>query len=286
MSALGPSQLDHLSYGLRSLLEMIELDACNFYQATAIFEGMKSVIEANQEDKNELVPDGYKTYLSVHARILANYLGVLNVKITLRAHEELEVELMRGDLTWGKLWNALEFLSKVLTNELGELKVLVIDAKKIKYFEPKTALFGKPFEERFISSAFELDEAAKCLALGRPTASVFHLMRMMEIAVRAVARCLGISDPIQPADRNWGAVLRKVREGIDLKWPTVAARSSGDGELFDALYASLDAVKNPWRNPHPANKYTDDEAEHIFMAVRGFMTKLASRCDESGEPKA
>lgn len=57
---------------------------------------------------------------------------------------------------------------------------------------------------------------------------------------------------------------------------------------LSAIYASLDAVKNPWRNDtmHPAAKYTDDEAEHIFVAVKGFMMKLASRCDESGDPKA
>jgi hypothetical protein len=37
---------------------------------------------------------------------------------------------------------------------------------------------------------------------------------------------------------------------------------------------------------HIEKKYTDDEAEHIFVAVKGFMKKLASRCDEMGEPKA
>jgi hypothetical protein len=37
---------------------------------------------------------------------------------------------------------------------------------------------------------------------------------------------------------------------------------------------------------HVENKYTDDEAEDIFRAVRGFMKKLASRMDENGEPKA
>ena len=37
---------------------------------------------------------------------------------------------------------------------------------------------------------------------------------------------------------------------------------------------------------HVESKYTDDEAEHILMAVRGFMKKLASRCDEEGNPKA
>ena len=63
---------------------------------------------------------------------------------------------------------------------------------------------------------------------------------------------------------------------------------SGDGALFEDLRASLEAVRNPWRNAtmHIEKKYTDDEAEHIFVAVKGFMKKLASRCDEMGEPKA
>jgi hypothetical protein len=63
---------------------------------------------------------------------------------------------------------------------------------------------------------------------------------------------------------------------------------SGDGALFEELYASLDAVRNPWRNApmHVERKYTDDEAEHIFVAVKGFMMKLASRCDEDGKPFA
>jgi hypothetical protein len=78
-----------------------------------------------------------------------------------------------------------------------------------------------------------------------------------------------------------------VRTGIDTKWPTVASRAAGDGAIFESIYASLDAVKNPWRNEtmHPANKYTNEEAEHVFVAVRSFMMKLASRCDENGDPK-
>jgi hypothetical protein len=37
---------------------------------------------------------------------------------------------------------------------------------------------------------------------------------------------------------------------------------------------------------HVENKYTTDEAEHIFVAVRGFMKKIASRMDENGQPVA
>ena len=37
---------------------------------------------------------------------------------------------------------------------------------------------------------------------------------------------------------------------------------------------------------HVENKYTDAEAEHLFVAVKGLMTKLASRMDEGGLPLA
>ncbi len=172
---------------------------------------------------------------------------------------------------------------------LSELMTcLFLSTKERELYEPRMPLFGTAFETKFASGgAFELDEAAKCLALERGTASVFHLMRLMEIAVRAVAYCLGIPDPT-PGDRSWGKILQQIRGGINAKWPTVAARAAGDGVIFDDLYASLDAVKNPWRNAtmHPANKYTQKEAEHVFAAVRGFVMKLADRMDENGDPKA
>ncbi len=138
------------------------------------------------------------------------------------------------------------------------------------------------------NGVYELDKASKCLALSRPTACVFHLMRVIEIGIRAISKCLKIPGPIKPADRNWGKMLCAIKGGIENKWPTVSNRTSGDGALFDAIYVSLDAVKNPWRNStmHVENKYTEDEAEHVFVAVRGFMMKLASRMDEQGLPLA
>jgi hypothetical protein len=37
---------------------------------------------------------------------------------------------------------------------------------------------------------------------------------------------------------------------------------------------------------HVENKYTEDEAEHIFLAVRGLMRKITARLDEDGKPVA
>jgi hypothetical protein len=35
---------------------------------------------------------------------------------------------------------------------------------------------------------------------------------------------------------------------------------------------------------HVEMKYTGEEAEHIFIAVRAFLKTLASRLDENGKP--
>ena len=133
-----------------------------------------------------------------------------------------------------RIASAIDDLRRRLLDQAESATSLCLSTEERDLYEPGFPLFGAEFEAKFSSGGvFELDESAKCLALGRATAGVFHLMRLMEIAVRSIARCLDIPDPIQPAQRNWGVVLKKVREGIEGKWPTVSARSEGDGEVFE-----------------------------------------------------
>src|SRR5262249_38621459 len=51
---------------------------------------------------------------------------------------------------------------------------------------------------------------------------------------------------------------------------------TGDGAVFNSLYASLEAGTDPRRNStiHSANMHTAEEAEHVFEAVRGFARRL------------
>jgi hypothetical protein len=113
-------------------------------------------------------------------------------------------------------------------------------------------------------------------------------MRVTEIGIRAVARSLNVPDPTKPYERNWGNILKAVKTAIEGKWPTAADQMKSDFKTFDRLYVSLDAIKNPWRNAtmYIENKYTEDEAEHIFVALRGFIRHLVTRMDENGQPAA
>ena len=182
----------------------------------------------------------------------------------------------------------IEHLTLRVQDDLSAKLMLVVDLQKQTFFEHKSPIFGVEVEAEFPSAAFEIDEAGKCYALERSTACVFHLMRTLEIGIKAASKCLSIPDPVKDADRNWGAMLRKFKDEMDRRNTVPHWARTSDREFFAEIYVSLDAVRNVWRNAtmHVENKYTPEEAEHILGAVRGFMRKLASRMDEQGQPTA
>jgi hypothetical protein len=246
-------------------------------------------VSIGTDDKAPLTPHWRAAILKDFEELLAECEKLGLVVPTHQCHTAIKLLKMGGHTgETGAVARLAAMVSSNIHIEMDVRKYFALLPEKARFYEPKDSLFGKDFETKFPSAVFEIDECGKCLAFERPTAAVFHLMRIMEIGVRAVARCLGIPDPLKPAERNWGFILGAVKKGIDTRWPTTADRHAGDGSLFEDVYASLDAVRNPWRNAtmHVENKYTPEEAEHIFVAVRGFMKKLASRTDEDGQPPA
>lgn len=306
MTALGPGSRSYRNSAVErgpgklwSLWDMLELRAGAFVEAATAIANTVSYISGKSaakpgepstfhEDKKLEGPD--VTYVHLRLNTLLEHLDVLGADVTNVAVDDARKLVKSFWATWGTARGALQEVETTLRRELSLKAVLVLQTEELLYYAPKKPLFGADFEDKFkTEGAFELDEAAKCLALSRPTASVFHLMRILEIGIAALAGCLDIPDPVKPAERNWGVMLRKIKEeGIEKKWPTGADRMAGDGLLFEGMHASLDAVKNPWRNEimHVAGKYTEDEAKHIFVAVGGFMKKLSARMDEKGLPKA
>ena len=155
----------------------------------------------------------------------------LSMKSASQLRELLQTAQKPSELQW-----VTDQLSGRIIDEVETSYLLYLSPVEAALYEPSSPLFGANFDTKFpTQGAFELDEAAKCMALGRPTAAVFHLMRVMEVGIRATARCLGIPDPLKPSDRSWGPILKTIRGAIDAKWPTVASRAHGEGALFDSL---------------------------------------------------
>lgn len=148
--------------------------------------------------------------------------------------------------------------------------------------------FGPEFQIKFPSALCDLEEGCNCLAMGRFTAAVFHLMRIMEILLRAVHACLGFQ-PASGIDKNWGNMLQAIKSNMNGRNANGNSGWTGkDRQFFEDLYASIDAVRVAWRNTtmHVEQRYDKDEAQHLFHVVKALSKKLSSRCDELGQPAA
>ena len=105
--------------------------------------------------------------------------------------------------------------------------------------------------------------------VGRFTASVFHVMRVMEIGVQEFADFLGV--PVAK-DKVWQILL----DQINAKIKAMPAKD-GMAKLLASASAHLYTVKIACRNEvmHPKATYTEEEAKRIFELARSYMQDLA-----------
>jgi hypothetical protein len=212
----------------------------------------------------------------------------LNLRVVSAHLGRVKEHFLGGSATRQSLYPMVLELYNRMRDDLNDRLLLFVDASHVGFYHQSELLFGNEVATGFPSILYDAEEAGKCLALERSTAAVFHSIRCLEAAIRAISRCLGVPDPTRAADRNWGSMLKEVKAEIDRRWPTSTNRLSGDGQTFDEIHAALAGIQNPWRNAtmHLDQKYTEAEARHVFDVVRGLIRRVASRCDELGEPKA
>jgi hypothetical protein len=182
----------------------------------------------------------------------------------------------------------VDIFAKIFEHEIGLISLLAIPADKLSFYADPTPFDGKngsgKVSERFPKASGEAVRAARCLAVGQQNASVFHLMRVLEIAFRAISRGLGMPDPMRDRERNWANMLTRVKQQIDANTtanPPVANWASDKG-FYESASAALEAVRNPWRNPtvYVEVDYSEDEARQIFEATRNLMRHLATKLKE------
>ncbi len=163
-----------------------------------------------------------------------------------------------------------------IRDELAYRKCLFINNVKSKYYEQKDLLFGQGVADSFSSAGYDIDEAGKCYALGRSTACVFHLMRVVEIALRAL--CAALDVELSP-NANWLTILNtKLAPAID-RLPNNTKPERERRKDMQLIHTHLHAVRLALRNDtmHPKATYTDEEAGEVLRHVETFMKHLAER---------
>jgi hypothetical protein len=149
------------------------------------------------------------------------------------------------------------------------------------YFN-STALFGEKVEQAFSLSRYDLKEAGNCFALELYTACVFHLMRVLERGLRALAQYVGV-----PCGHEcWGDIIKDINAKLaepdrSPRTPEKEARRQFCAEAATQFFYFKDA----WRNyvMHDWDYYQKEDAEKIMQHVRDFMQHLAERLSYPGD---
>jgi hypothetical protein len=245
------------------------------------------------EHNQETFPDG-GSFENVAARermaetvsTMRDHLELIGNPLAYISADKLQQRLRDAEyqMTFAQVRQSLRDIESRFADHLSFVRLFVLRSEQLPLLGSPAELLGEPTAERFRTIWFDCGEAAKCIIVLRPTAAVFHCMRILEIGIRAFAAKLAIPDPVKPAQRNWGVFLGQIKAKIDSTYPASDRMPGSEGAFMEALYATLDAVKNPWRNEtmHVEGVYTDAEARFILSNTVAFIQKMATGFDENG----
>lgn len=219
----------------------------------------------------------HKTDLIESLDEIIEKLVALDLTVSQKGFERLRDEVSsRQNFTFAELGKMTDELLNRIQDETESIICVMIPAGKAAYYnEPE--LFGNEVTNNFPSTLIDIEEGANCYALGRNTSTVFHLMRVLEIGLRALATSITITLPNNP---NWGVILREINNELNKTPPNPIV--TGQRQFYAEAYAHLDSIRIAWRNPtiHVERTYDEDEALEVLQHVRSFMQHLATQIHE------
>jgi hypothetical protein len=127
-------------------------------------------------------------------------------------------------------WKLDSLLSQI-QNESQKRIFVVIDYADARFFE-NDRLFGDTVYANFPTARDDIKESGNCLAAGRATACIFHLMRVAEIGLRVLAwdrRVRFLKNPHIPIEnRQWEEILIELEksEAEIQKYKNTSAREA------------------------------------------------------------
>jgi HEPN domain-containing protein len=174
---------------------------------------------------------------------------------------------LRGD-QFPHLRELLRDVDRRFRDEVKLHSFFVMNPSHAELFSQSTPLFGAGVDAQFGDARVDISEAGKCIATGRYTASVFHQMRAVEIAVRALAVKLGATVASSSGEfLPWGKITANIKAKIDLL-PNGPVKDS-----WLEAFAFLLSANRGWRTKtaHPERVYTEEDALSTLAASRSFM---------------
>ena len=243
---------------------MEKFSATAFYDIAATLQRMH---EGNVDPNERVSPDSklVTTFLPTIQKRCAE----IGLHLAEKAVSRVITELSDGKRSTKGFQTIIPEIHRRITDEMEEKLFMYVPPEQAAFYN-QPELFGKEVNAKFPTIQFDGVEAGNSYACGRGTASVFHLMRIMEVGVQQFGAALSIKLTDQ---KNWQNILDEINKALKARDP----KDPHTKELCQAS-ANLYAVKLAWRNEvmHPKETYTLEEAKNLLSQVELFMRHLAT----------
>ncbi len=205
---------------------MRELEASPFLSAVTELRHLIVLLDSAPEPNANTKAHDRMTFVR-HVEKLSDAISKLQARSALASAGRLRSVLESSDvtITYQQVLVVLRDIESRFSDHLNDIRLFVLSPGESALFEPADALLStddrsvEGFSRAFPNAAFEIEESAKCIALSRHTASVFHNMRAIEQGLKGLSAFLEIPNPTKASERNWGIMLKAISEALDKKWP-------------------------------------------------------------------
>jgi hypothetical protein len=220
----------------------------------------------------KLITDG--TLTPDHLRYYASIFREIGLSVSAQLAEEMAVACNSKGIVKRDQNDTIPELARQIRRELSAVYLMAVPNDKVGLLKEADP-FGSAVPDRFPEVADEITEASRSLAFGLNTASVFHLMRIVEAGLTALVTSLGISDYLP----SWKGLLSQVDKALaDLEKQKKDASARAKIRVISEARLHIAAIKDAWRNPtiHKiAKSYDDRQARRVYETVRDFIEQLA-----------
>jgi len=184
-----------------------------------------------------------KLQINSYARLL-DILKQLGLSNSAAQAARIVVELMEPENIEAEEYpEMLQALLDRIVDETQRHQFFMIAPHLASYYAEAPKYFGEEVNTAFPSTQPEIEHAAKCFALGRNTASVFHLMRVMEVGLHTLGASLNSPTIDFRKNPTWETVLGRCDDQLKVPYNQRSAEWRADDQFYSTATANLRAVK-------------------------------------------
>ena len=220
-------------------------------------------------------------FLQKKIELLRSHLCQLNLPVSIKFTERL-MAACKTDIDISFTRDLFRHISLTICDEMESALFSQVPHHLSSFYQSTKPLFGENVHRNFPSAIIDIEEAGNSLALGRNTACVFHLMRVLEVGLRALGKSL--NDPSLDPKKNptWESILRRCDAELQKPYAQRSPEWQANPQFFSEATANLRAVKDAWRNPtlHIDLSYDEERARDVWNVVGAFLRHLATHLSE------